>query len=159
MKKKLLITLGIFLLIVFTSAVTYAVTSGAFNPKQSKPSDYKVGVSYDKAMNGNKPVLALFYVDWCGYCLRFMPKFKTIESLYKSDYNLLMINAEDVNHEALVRDVRLTGYPTVYIIDPKYDNRVLLNNSVYGDLKAFRAELDRYLKIRKLLDRAESCSK
>ena len=160
MKKKIFIGLGILLLIVLTSAVTYAVTSGAFKPQQpTKPSDYHVGVSYDKAMTGDKPVLALFYVDWCGYCLRFMPKFKTLETAYKHDYNLLMINAEDPAREDIVRDVRLESYPTVYIIDPKYDNRIHLSNSVYGDLKPFRVELDRYLKIRKLLDKASNCSK
>jgi len=160
MKKKLFIGLGILLLIVLSSAVTFAVSSGALKQqKLSKPSDYHIGVSYDKAMNGEKPVLALFYVDWCGYCLRFMPKFKTLESEYKNKYNLLMINAEDPTRADLVQSVRVAAYPTIYILDPKYDNRIHINSPFYGDLKAFGAELDRYLRIRQSLDKASSCQK
>ncbi len=110
-------------------------------------------------MNAEKPVLALFYVDWCGYCLRFMPKFKTIESLYKSKYSIVMLNAEDESNAELAKDVALTGFPTLYIIDPKYDNRVLLNNAIYLDMTKLRVELDRYLKIRAKLDEASACEK
>ena len=45
-----------------------------------------------------------------------------------------------------------------FIFDPKYDNRVHLNNGIYMDLKKLRAELDRYLKIRKRLDASQNCS-
>lgn len=108
-------------------------------------------------MKGDKPVVALFYADWCGYCLKFMPRFKTLESLYKNKYNFLMINVEDTSKAELVREVALTGYPTVYIIDPKFDNRVLINNGIYMDLVKFRAELDRYSRIRLKLNNSELC--
>lgn len=156
MKKKIIIGLLILVTVLMASAVTYAVTSGMMGGK-SVPSDYKVGVSYDVAMKGDKPVVALFYADWCGYCLKFMPRFKTLESLYKNKYNFLMINVEDTSKAELVRDVALTGYPTVYIIDPKFDNRVLINNGIYMDLVKFRAELDRYLRIRLKLNNSELC--
>ena len=133
-------------------------TSNVLNEKH-KPSDYKIGVTYAVAMSGQKPVITLFYVDWCGYCMRFMPKSKTIESIYKKDFNIMMLNAEDPVNARLVGDVKLTGYPTVYIIDPKYNNRVYINNALYGDLGSFRKEIDRYLSIRKKLDSAERCAK
>ena len=157
MKKKIIIGILAIIVIALTSAVTYAVNSGIMS-KKTTPSDYKVGVSYDTAMNGDKPVVALFYVDWCGYCLRFMPRFKTLESLYKNKYNFLMINVEDPSKAELVNDVAITGYPTVYVIDPKYDNRFLLNNAIYMDLSKFRKELDRYLKVRIKLDKSAICN-
>ncbi len=157
MKKKIIIGILAIIVIALTSAVTYAVNSGIMSQKTS-PSDYKVGVSYDVAMKGDKPVVALFYVDWCGYCLRFMPRFKTLESLYKNKYNFLMINVEDTSKAELVKDVAITGYPTVYVIDPKYDNRFLLNNAIYMDLSKFRKELDRYLKVRTKLDKSAICN-
>jgi len=156
MKKKILIGVFVILAIVITSAVAYAVSSSMVSTK-SKPSDYKVGVSYDEAMKGDKPVVALFYADWCGYCMKFMPRFKTLESLYKNKYNFLMIDVEDSSKRNLISDVVLTGYPTVYVIDPKYANRFLLNNAIYLDLPKFRAELDRYLRIRSRLDGADVC--
>ena len=158
MKKKIIITVGIILTILLTSAVTYAVNSGLVS-KKTKPSDYKIGITYEDALKADKPVIALFYADWCGYCLRFMPRLKTIEDLYKSKYNFVMLDVEDTKNIDLIEDVALTGYPTVYVIDPKYNNRFLLNNAIYMDLPKFREELDRYLKVRKLLDSANTCAK
>lgn len=149
MRKKIIITLCVLVAIILTSAVTYAV--GVMTQK-SKPSDYKIGIKYEQAVQSDKPMLALFYVDWCGYCMKFMPKYKTISSIYKDKYNVVMLNAEDAENKALVEDVTLSGFPTLYIIDPKYDNRVLLNNAIYQDMKKLRVELDRYLRIRSMLD-------
>ena len=153
MKKKIWIILGIVFAVVLTSAVTYALTNPSTAQKH-KPSDYKIGIKYEEAIQSRKPMLALFYVDWCGYCLKFMPKYKTISKIYKDKYNVVMLNAEDPANQALVEDVALSGFPTMYIIDPKYDNRILLNNAIYQDLKKLRVELDRYLRIRGLLDKA-----
>ena len=91
MKKKLIIGLSIFLVVLLTSAITYAVNKNVVYDLANKkhvPSDYKIGVTYDEALKSDKPVLALFYVDWCGYCLRFMPKFKTISTIYKDKYSI-----------------------------------------------------------------------
>lgn len=161
MKKKFIIGLSVCVVILLTAVVTYAVNPGVteFLNKKPTPSDYKIGVSYDVAVKSDKPMLALFYVDWCGYCLRFMPKFNTINTLYKNKYNVVMLNAEAPENQALVKDVALTGFPTMYVIDPKYDNRFLLNNAVYMDLDKLRKELDRYLNVRKKLDAASSCAK
>lgn len=151
MKKKIIIGVVVLFVAVLTSIGAYAY--GTMNQKH-KPSDYKIGTTYEVAIKEDKPMLALFYVDWCGYCLKFMPKYKTISSLYKKDYNVVMLNAENPNYKDLVSDVTLGGYPTLYIIDPKYDNRVHLSNTIYMDLKKLRVELDRYLRVRKLLDAA-----
>ncbi len=151
MKKKLLITLGIIIAMAVSSIVGFAVA--AMNtPKH--PSDYKIGISYEKAVVSDKPMLILFYVDWCGYCMKFMPKFKMLSSIYKDKYNFVMLNVEDANYKNLIEDVGISGFPTVYILDPKYDNRVLMSNNYYQNLKKFRIELDRYLRIRTLLDKA-----
>ena len=148
--KKLFMLLSV---IFFMSVVGGAIA--AVMPHYSKPSDYKIGMRYEDAIKSDKPILALFYVDWCGYCMKFMPKYKIISDIYKYNYNVIMLNAEDAANKNLVENVSLSGFPTVYILDPKYDNLVCINNGVYGDLKKFRAELDRYIRIRKLLDSAK----
>lgn len=118
-----------------------------------KPSEYKIGISYEAAMKSNKPVIALFYADWCGYCVRFMPTFEKLSKIYKKDYNFTKINIENPKYEKLVRGIGITGFPTVFILDPKYDNKILLSNAIFGDMKKFRVELDRFLRIRKMLDK------
>lgn len=153
MKKKILITLGIIIAIAASSVVGFAVA--AMNaPKH--PSDYKIGISYEKALESDKPMLAVFYVDWCGFCMKFMPKFKILSGIYKDKFNFVMINVEAGDNNVLADEVGIAGFPTVYILDPKYDNRVLMSNSYYQNLKKFRVELDRYLRIRSLLDKASA---
>ena len=158
MKKKIIITLAVLFVVLITSAAGFAVATGAFDKKE-KPSDYKIGIQYHEALESDKPMLALLYVDWCGYCLRFMPKYKILNMLYGTRYNFVMLNAEDPANRELVEDVALTGFPTVYILDPKYDNRILINNAIYQNLPKFKIELNRYLRIRGMLDKAAKIDK
>lgn len=157
MKKKVIIILSLLLVAVCTT-VGWGFANGAFNPAGMSPSEYKIGIPYYEAMQSDKPAIVLFYTDWCGYCKKFMPKFKIINKLYKDDFNFVMLNGEAENNQKLVSEVALTGLPTLYIFDPKYDNRVHLNNGIYMDLKKLRAELDRYLMIREKLDSAQGCA-
>ncbi len=151
MKKKIFITLAVLVLLACTSAVCFAV---AMMNSPKHPSEYKIGIKYEQALQSDKPMLAVFYVDWCGYCLRFMPKFNILSKLYKDKFNFVMVDVEDKENTSLANDLGIAGFPTVYILDPKYDNRVLLPNSIYQNLGKFRVELDRYLRIRGLLDKA-----
>lgn len=151
MKKKFLITLGIVLALVGVSVAGIAFAS-MNAPKH--PSEYHIGITYEDALKSDRPMLAVFYVDWCGYCLKFMPKFNILSKLYKNRFNFVMINVEENKETAkLAQEVGIGGFPTVYVLDPKYDNRVLMPNVVYQDLGKFRVELDRYLRIRNLLDK------
>lgn len=151
MKKKLLVIISFLILLAGLTAA--GITYAQMNAPQH-PSDYHIGIKYSDAVKSDKPMLAVFYVDWCGYCLRFMPKFNILSKLYSDKYNFVMINVEDKENKKLSEDVGITGFPTVYIFDPKYDNRVLLSNSIYQNLAKFRIELDRYTRIRRLLDKA-----
>jgi len=158
MKKKIFIAIGVIAICIASAVVTLAVNNNIENSKKKVPSDYHVGITYEEALQDDKPILGLFYVDWCGYCLKFMPKYSTLSKVYKNKFNFVMLNAEDPANAELVQDVALAGFPTMYIIDKKYDNRVLLNNAIYLDLAKTRKELDRYLSIRKLLDAGEKCA-
>jgi thiol-disulfide isomerase/thioredoxin len=117
-----------------------------------KPSEYNIGVAYEQAMKSKKPVLVLFYADWCRYCIKFMPIYQIISEKYADNLDFSKVNVEDKKYEKLVNEIGITGFPTVYIIDPKYDNRVLISNAFLGDARKLGIELDRYLKIRKILD-------
>ena len=122
MKKKILIGLGIVLVICGLSFAGIAVAEMS-TPKH--PSEYHIGIKYEDALKSDKPMLTVFYVDWCGYCLRFMPKFKILSNIYKNKYNFVMLNVEESKaNTKLAEDIGIGGFPTVYIIDPKYDNRV-----------------------------------
>lgn len=117
-----------------------------------RPSEYKIGIEYNKAMKSKKPVLVLFYADWCGYCVRFMPIYKELSEKYADVMDFSKVNVEDKKYEKVVNEIGITGFPTVFIIDPKYDNKVLLSNAYLGKTETVSKELDRFLRIRKILD-------
>lgn len=117
-----------------------------------KPSEYQVGEEYNKAMKSKKPVLVLFFADWCGYCVRFMPIFQAASIKYEDTFDFSKVNVEDPKYEKLVREIGITGFPTVFILDPKYDNKILISNTVLGELENLSVEMDRYARIRKILD-------
>lgn len=148
MKKNLTIAgIVIAIIILTTSAVVWS-----FSPKKNlKPSEYNIGTNYETAVKDQKPFIALFYADWCTYCMRFMPKYKSIADIYKDKYNFVMINVDDKKYEGLIKDYAIGGFPTIYIVDPTIDNRVLISNTIYGDLKPLRVEFDRYLRIRAMI--------
>ena len=147
MKKKILITAIIAIAIFITSAVVWA-----FSPKRNlKPSEYNIGTSYEFAIKDTKPSIVLFYADWCTYCMRFMPKYKLISEIYKGKYNFVMINVDDPKYVSVIKDFYLGGFPSIYIMDPKIDNRIFISNTLYGDLRKLRIEFDRYLRIRSMI--------
>ncbi len=149
MKKKVFLGVFILFILIIISGFSIAAVNSA-----KHPSDYHIGISYSQATTSKKPMLALFYADWCSYCLKFMPRFYTLSKLYGDKFNFVMINIEGSKSDIkLAKDYHISSLPTVYIIDPKYDNRVLVPNSAYQDLAMFRQELDRYLKIRARLDK------
>lgn len=147
MKKKILTTMAIIAALAVTTAVTIAMSP----KKDLKPSDYAIGVTYEQAMADKKPFIELFYANWCSYCMRFMPKYKSIADIYKNKYNFVMINVDDEQYKKVVDEAGVSGFPTLYIVDPTIDNKISLNNSIYDDLKKLRVELDRYLRIRAMI--------
>lgn len=148
-RKKLFLVFGIILTVFVITASTVV---WSFAPKtELKPSEYRFGVSYEKAMKDKIPFVALFYADWCTYCMRFMPKDKELSKLYKGKYNFVMINGDSPVNENIIREYAVSGFPTVYIVDPKIDNRVFINQVLYDDIRNVRIELDRYLRIRSMI--------
>lgn len=149
MKKGLIIALITLVVMVVTAS---ALVAWALTPKADlKPSDYNIGTTYELAMKGNKPFIALFYADWCTYCKRFMPKYKILSEVYGGKYNFVMINVDNPVYAKVIRDYAISGFPTIYIIDPTIDNRVLISNGLYDSLLNLRTEFDRYLRVRSMI--------
>ena len=130
------------------NTTTTATEEVAVNP-------YELDMPYDKAIKQDKPVVLLFYTNWCGACKRALPLIKMQKTQFGQDFVFTTLNAEDTNYSDTIKDYRLRCFPTVYIIDPKYDNRVHLEVSYIFNADAFSKELKRYIKIRKLLDSAK----
>lgn len=136
--KKFVIAL---LALLITTTIVFAVTP----KKKEKPSDYAIGIKYELALKSKKPSVVLFYTDWCTFCRRFMPTYEELSKIYKDKYNFVMVNAE--KNPRLADEYYIGGYPSLFITDPKIDNRVFINNTLYGNKALLKRELDRYLRV------------
>lgn len=101
----------IFFIIGFMAA---AVIAGA--------EDIRWVTSYDQALSlaraQNKPIMADFYTDWCGWCKRLdQETYKdTRVSIISLAFICLKINGD--NNPALTKKYNVNGYPTVLFLDP-----------------------------------------
>lgn len=150
--KSTLITIAVIALISVSAACL------AILPKANmKPSDYDAGLTYEQASVQDKPILAVFYVDWCSYCKKFMPKLDKVRNINKNDLNVVLINVEDPVNKKLVNEYKIGGYPTVYIIDPKFDNRVHIDSPFLDTVAFLNKEAQRYINFRNLIKKGDTC--
>ena len=100
-----------------------------------KPSDYHFGIPYEKATaNKKKPMIVLFYADWCGFCVRFMPIYEELYKNHKNQFNFVKVNVEDKKYEAAVKKYEIAAFPTVFMVNTKTDKREQLQNADFGDM-------------------------
>jgi thiol-disulfide isomerase/thioredoxin len=103
-----------------------------------------IGLSYEDAMTRTKPFVMLIYVDWCGYCKRFLPVYKAVYPNYSSKFNFVMINGDDEKYKWIQKRVKLTGYPSVYIVDRQRNRTVTISRDYEDNGASFKADLSRY---------------
>ena len=116
-------------------------------PEGTSPSAYNTGITYEQAMKSNKPMMVLFYADWCGYCKRFAGLLPDIVNEFSNDMNILLVNCEDPANKHIFKNYYVKGYPTVYIVDPKYDFKHEVLTTF--PLELVQKELRAYINLRK----------
>ena len=99
-----------------------------------KPSEYKFGIPYEKAVKAKKPMIVLFYADWCGFCVRFMPIYEELYKNHKNHFNFVKVNVEDKKYEDAVKKYEIAAFPTVFMVNTKTDKREQLKNENFGDM-------------------------
>lgn len=144
-------------LVLFLVSITVSGCMAVMPKKDLKPSDYDMGITYEKASQEDKPMIAVFYADWCTYCIRFMPKLDKVRNIYKDQFNVVLINVEDEANKDIVDEYRISGFPTVYLIDPEYENRIHIDSAYLDSVKSLSTEVGRYDRIRKLIKKGSSC--
>lgn len=142
--KKLLVIISIMVLL---TSIGLCIDSKI---NSNKP-DCGIGMSYHRAGLEDKPMIILFYVDWCAYCNKFKPKLRLLNEIYQNKYNIVLINCEDEANKSMVEDFHITVYPTIYIVDDRIKNRIHIDNGYYDNINLLKRELDRYILVRSLI--------
>ena len=152
MKKKFFIGLFIAAVIGLGAYASFVFKQEPEYKQDNIKAPIDIPSSEIKRVQGNldiqKPSLLMFYVDWCGYCKRFMPMYGEAAAKYSKDFDFYVVNCELPENENLTRGHYISAFPTIFINDKDLDFEYQLSNSATSNLKLFYKELDNHLKLR-----------
>jgi thiol-disulfide isomerase/thioredoxin len=69
----------------------------------------------DAELKGSKQVLVLFYANWCGYCMRFVPAFE--DAIYGLKFEKVISVIMDDYDSPLWDDYDIAAVPTVILFE------------------------------------------
>ena len=60
-----------------------------------------------------EPTFVLYYVSWCGHCVKTKPEFQKLVDSYKGKVKVVMIDCEATENKELVKSQKIQSYPTI----------------------------------------------
>lgn len=108
----------------------------------------KTIISYEEAIKINKPMLIMFYVDWCGYCIKYMPIFGELAKKYERKYSFVAVNCDKPENLDLVKTFHIVGFPSLFIYDKEINHKFTTHMAATMDNSIMIEELDNYLKVK-----------
>lgn len=157
MKKKFFITLFIIVLVGFL-AFAYTIfkeNSSSYEPQGNISAPIEIPqtgiVPYQEIIDDEKPIVVMFYVDWCGYCRAFMPIFGNYAKKLGDKFTFAVVNCDFLENKKIVDEASISAFPTLKIIDKKYNVMIPMDIAATQDSKVFEKNLDNYLTLRKLI--------
>jgi thiol-disulfide isomerase/thioredoxin len=154
MIKKLLTVVFILAII---GALIYIFTGNekiktSYTPQQNLNAPIEIPaegiIALDEANSLDRPQVIMFYVDWCGYCRRFMPKFGDYAKKYSDKYSFVVVNADKPENKEFVGKYHIVGFPSLFIVDNEINHKFSMHPAVTVDENIFIEELDSYLAVR-----------
>ena len=152
MKKKILVITSV--LICLTAIVCWLMTPSriSYTPQQNLNAPIEIPaegiVTIQEANESQKPQIMMFYVDWCGYCRRFMPKFGSYAKKYADKYAFTVVNCDNPENKQLVDDFHIMGFPALFLVDNEVGHKFSLHVGATVEPEIMAEELDNYLKVR-----------
>ena len=154
MMKKLLTV--IFILII-VGALIYIFMGNekykpSYTPQQNLNAPIEIPseaiITMEEANNSTKPQVVMFYVDWCGYCRKFMPKFGDYANKYSDKYSFVVVNADIPENKPLMEEYHIMGFPSLFIVDKEINHKFSMHPAVTVNENIMTEELDSYLSVK-----------
>jgi thioredoxin 1 len=70
-------------------------------------------MAFQEIINSDKPVLVVFFADWCGPCKMMSPILKELKRRVRDDAQIIKINVDQSPEAAAAYNV--SGVPTIII--------------------------------------------
>ena len=134
---------------------TNKMLNGAAAGTQSSGTPVSISEKYakddytlEKAMDSGKPVIALFYADWCGFCQSFAPTFARIIKTrdFKKNLAAAYVNCDDPANDKYIKEYKIEGFPSVFMINPKTGEKTKVGNNLLFVADAEKSLLKRFVE-------------
>lgn len=94
----------------------------------------------EEALKGNKPVVLEFYSRWCGSCSQIAPIFDDVQREYSEKAVFIQVDVDE--DPTMAGEFKVMYVPTIYAIDAKTKDILLLPAHLMGDSDSFKSVLD-----------------
>ncbi len=93
--------------------------------------------TFAKAQETKKPMVVLFYADWCKFCKMLAPDFSKVvkKKAFKETFAAAYVNCDAPENQDLVNEYEIHGFPTVFLITPD-GNKKMLDAEIFHDKEA-----------------------
>lgn len=155
-EKVLKIVLLVFIFISSTISAVYSyktnkllsVGSANVATNVSITKTYAKNQTLEKAQASGKPVVVLFYADWCGYCKKFVPTFNDIIKTRKFKSNLAVAFVDGTNpaNTQYMVDYEVKGFPSVFMVNFKSGEKVKIDNAQLFTANAKKELLNKFVE-------------
>ena len=154
-KQIIVITISIFIILL----AIFFIFSSKFDEKAANVLHVKAyfensilrNIQEIQSKDTTKPLVVVFYANYCKTCHEFMPAFKSLSKEYSKSYNFAALDIQNPENYPVVRG-NVGGIPSLYIFDPEIGNKVHISLSAIRSYNELKAELDRYIRIRSFID-------
>ena len=140
--RNVIATLAIISLIFSIAALTISTyqlvgsSSSAAGGRQIVISKkYDKGQTLAKAEAKNKPMLVLFYTDWCGYSQKFAPTFDKIakDRNIKKKFAVAYVNCDNEENRAIMEEYKVDAFPTLFVVNEFGEKKQIPNDLFFND--------------------------
>lgn len=124
-KEQLKLWAAILSVVITAIALTFILTQPAATPVSMTPlsgliqlkSTAAKTISYEAAIANQKPTFIEFYADWCTTCQSMSATVEKLHQQYGQQVNFVMLNIDDPQCAAQVRQYKATGVPQFTLLD------------------------------------------
>ena len=145
--KNLSIYLLSLIFALFFSLMSCEINKAVSNTRL--PSSYDTNISYNEAVRMGKPIAIDFYADWCPHCQAFAPILYDVRKQYEDKYTFVTVNGEKPENAQLMKEFNITGYPSLFLVNPKTNQKILVDQSLYSSPSALEGEFDKFYSANK----------
>ena len=134
-----IMALVITIFVLYTKAANELDSIPKYQPQQNLTPAIELPekgvINFQEITDDSKPIVALFYVDWCGYCRRFMPIFGQYAQKYNKDFTFALINCDKPENKKITHENNVSSFPTLKIIDKQLN---LLQKQFFNSIKEIK---------------------